>query len=115
MSLSLQGCLYLILNQQQIKVECKGQSIKLVFSSFKALRNFIYFLKNFKNTLVFQAIKNEISHLDLKYYINNFIVGQSNADLQPTWLGNYVGLENSKIYPQQIFSYLISCLKKSST
>jgi hypothetical protein len=112
MPLSLQGCLYLILNQQQIKVECTGQSIKLIFSSFRSVMKFVHFLTASKDEVLFRFIKKELSELNLTYYLNDFIIGQSKSDLKPTWLGGYFGLEKSAIYPRQILNYFLRGLKK---
>ena len=113
MSINLEGCLHLELNQQPIKIDCKGQSIHLTFPSLKALNHFLNFFKAPVGDLFFQLFKKDLIDLNLKYYINGFIVGESRSDLKPSWLGKYMGLERSKIYPRQIFNYFLSSFSRN--
>ncbi len=101
----LRGSLHLELDQHLIKMECEGQSIKLTFSSFNALRRFIAFYRVFNENLFPFLGQDWTRQFLLTYYLTDFLIGESRSDLEPSWLGRYVGLERLKIYPRQLLGY----------
>jgi hypothetical protein len=102
----LQGHLDLELNQHPIKMECEGQSIKLTFSSFRALLKFIAFYKKF-NQQQFSITQKITDQLQLQYFIGKHFVGESHAALHPNWVGRYVGVEKSKVYFPGLLNYFL--------
>jgi hypothetical protein len=104
----LEGYLHLRLDEQVIKIECEGQSVRLTFSSLKALKKFIHFNKVLNQQFSPLSTQKWATSLHLTYYLTNFFIGESRSDLQPSWLGSYLGLERSKFYPRQLLNYLYS-------
>ncbi|MBA3816609.1 MAG: hypothetical protein H0X29_08850 [Parachlamydiaceae bacterium] len=114
--LQFRGCLNLELdqvNEINVKMEFKGQSVKITFSSIKALRMFVLFKKNIENNLHTFLIQDCAHPIKLSYYIKDYFIGESNRDLRPSRLGSYFGLERSKFHFGQILAYLFN-LKSSS-
>jgi hypothetical protein len=106
-SFQLKGCLHLELDQHLIKMECEGQSIKLTFSSFSALKKCLFFTRMLNGKQFPFLIQDYAEHLKLTYYLNDLLIGESRSDLKPSWLGRYIGLEKSKIYPRQFLTYFL--------
>ncbi len=108
LQINVQGSLYLRLDQDLIKIECEGRCIKVIFSSFKILKKFFYCHQNFKKYIYPYLTQHALSQLDMKYYLVNKLIGESNPNLIPSWLGKYLGIEKSKFYPSTFLSYFFS-------
>ncbi len=105
------GSLNLELDQSNVKMEFKGQSVKVTFSSLKALRMFVFLRKNIEKSMHPFLIQDWARQLTLTYYLADFLIGESNQDLKPSWLGSYFGLERSKIYFSQFIAYFFNLSK----
>jgi hypothetical protein len=103
--LQLSGDLQLELDRHLIQMKCEKQTIQLTFSSFTALRKFIYFNRQF-NRKVFPFFNQKWMHaLKFRYYLGVFFIGESGPDLKSTWLGHYLGLDQSVIHLNQLVRY----------
>lgn len=104
----LNGDLNLELDEHLVKMACEGQSIRLTFASFKGLRKFMSFYKDIKKKWQPYISSDSINQFKLSYYLSDYFIGESHADLKPSWIGRYFGLEKTKIYPRQLFKYFFS-------
>jgi len=100
--IQLDGQLNLELDDHPIQVRCEGQSIRLIFASFSGLKKFIKFNRTYK------LDQRWVSSFTFTYFINDHFIGESGSYLADNWIGRYVGLNKTKIYPRAIWNSLFS-------
>ena len=105
--IDLKGSLVLKMNQHLIKIECTDRCVRLIFSSFRSLANFICCYRNLKKNHSY-LMENFLNRLNFTYYLGNKLIGESNSDLPFSRLGSYLGIEKSQFYPNQLLSYFLS-------
>ncbi len=107
LKIDLNGYLTLMMNHHHVEIECAGREIKLFFTSFKSMTNFISCYRNLKKNHSY-LIRDYLNHFDLTYYLGNKLVGESNSTLPISWLGNYIGMEKSRFHFSPFLSYFFS-------
>ncbi len=108
MTINLEGCLYLEVEGQPIKIECTGKCVKIIFSSFKALKNFVRCFQKSEAKFFLPLFDKDLLDLNLKYFLESSLIAESRSDIKSSWLGAYLGLKRSKIYFIEILRYIFS-------
>ena len=103
--ISLDGTLNVNLEGNPLVIECEGQSLKLIFTSYYGLRKFLQCYKCLAHThfpFIEQIMGDQFR---LIYYLNDVLIGESNKGLPNSLIGDYLGVKNTKFYFKNFLSY----------
>lgn len=106
--LDLHGSLKVNLNHFPIEIECEGQSIRLTFTSVRALKQFFDFNRSIRKQRVVPFIQDQMQQFNWTYYLGPHLIGESRPDLHPTWFGELIGLARSKFYISSFLKHFLS-------
>lgn len=106
-NIDLKGSLTLQMDQHVIKIECEGQLIKLIFTSFNSIYHAVHVYrllnKNFS-----ELNKGKLHNIGFRYYLGTNLIGESDSNLPFSWIGYFLGKEKTKFYPRQLLNYFFS-------
>lgn len=104
-SIDLQGDLDIEWDQHTIKIECKGQFIKLTFSSFTALRKFMAFNRKVHFPI---SIQEHMKCFSVDCYLSHILIGEFRPYFKPNWLSFFLNVKHVKIFPKQLIKYFLN-------
>ena len=103
-----QGSLNLEINGRLIKIECEGQDVNMIFTSFKALKDFFYYYRTLNEHLLDFLKKDLFNQIKVNYYLQHQLIGQSKPNSTSNWLASFLGLEHTHFYFSRFLSYFFS-------
>ncbi len=102
----LEGVLNINLDGNPIIIECEGQELKLIFTSYYGIRKFMACLKILQRNFA-SFNQDHFDRFRLSYYFNDVLIGESNKDLPFSRLGEYIGLCNTKFYFKNLIKSIL--------
>jgi len=100
----LNGTIDLKIDKYHIKIECEGNCVKLLFTSFYSLTKFVYSSLALKK----QINDHFFDNLYINYYLGDKLIAKSNSKLPQNWFLNYLGMEKFEFYLKPFLSFIFS-------